>query len=131
MQTAHSVKDHEGRISGTSLYVGGNHSSREVNLSSSLNDNDCENVFCSQAKRCKTKAENSARTTSLRLFNMDFKSAFIDMENIDRSFEMTVINAISLYPAILQEVATTATALPPTQVSVKKLFSALPLLALI
>ena len=105
--------------------MGGNHSSREVNLSSSLNDNDCENVFCRQAKRCKTGTENFAKTTSLRLFNMDFKNAFIDMENIDRSFEMTVINAISLYPAILQEVATTSTALPPTQSSVKKLFSAL------
>ena len=56
---------------------------------------------------------------------MDFNNALTDMENIDRSSKATVMDAISRYPAILQKVAYTVTALPATQVSVEKLFSAL------
>ena len=56
---------------------------------------------------------------------MDFNNALTYMENVDRSSKMTVMNAISRYPAILQKVAYTVTALPSTQVSVETLFSAL------
>ena len=56
---------------------------------------------------------------------MDFNNALRDMENIDRSSKVTVMDAISRYLAILQKVAYTVTALPSTQVSVKRLFSAL------
>jgi len=61
----------------------------------------------------------------LRLFKMDFNNALTDMENIDRSSKVTVMDAISRYPSILQKVAYTVTALPSTQVSVERLFSAL------
>ena len=43
---------------------------------------------------------------------------------------MTVMDAISRYPAILQKVAYTVTALPSTQVSVERLFSALHIICL-
>ena len=56
---------------------------------------------------------------------MDFNNALTDMENIDRSSKVTVMDATSRYPAILQKVAYTVTALPSTQVSVERLFSAL------
>jgi len=56
---------------------------------------------------------------------MDFNNALTDMENIDRSSKVTVMDAISRYPSILQKVTYTVTALPSTQVSVERLFSAL------
>jgi len=56
---------------------------------------------------------------------MDFNNALTDMENIDRSSKVTVMDAISRYPSILQKVAYIVTALPSTQVSVERLFSAL------
>jgi len=48
-----------------------------------------------------------------------------DLENIDRSSKVTVMDAISRYPSILQKAACTVTALPSTQVNVERLFSAL------
>jgi len=56
---------------------------------------------------------------------MDFNNALTDMENIDRSSKVTVMDAISRYPSILKKVAYTVTTLPSTKVSVKRLFSAL------
>ena len=56
---------------------------------------------------------------------MDFNDTLADMENIDRSSKVTVMDAISRYPAILQKVAYTVTALLSTQVSVERLISAL------
>ena len=50
------------------------------------------------------------------------------MEKIDRSSKLTVLQAIERYPQIVQKVAYTVTALPPTQVSVERLFSALHLI---
>ena len=61
---------------------------------------------------------------------MNFNNALTDMENIDRSSKMTVMDAISRYPAILQKVTYTITALPSTQVSVERLFSALRIIRL-
>ena len=46
-------------------------------------------------------------------------------KSIDRSSKVTVMDAISRYPSILQKVAYKVTALPSTQVSVERLFSAL------
>ena len=61
---------------------------------------------------------------------MDFNNALTDIENIDRSSKMTVMDAISCYPAILQKAAYTVTALPSTQVSVERLFSTLHIICL-
>ena len=43
---------------------------------------------------------------------MDFNNALRDMENIDRSSKVAVMDAISRYLAILEKVAYTVTALP-------------------
>ena len=50
------------------------------------------------------------------------------MEKIDRSSKLSVLQAIERYSQIVQKVAYTVTALPPTQVSVERLFSALRLI---
>ena len=47
------------------------------------------------------------------------------MEMIDRASKVNVMDAIAQYPTILQKVSFTVTALPPTQVTVERLFSAL------
>ena len=49
------------------------------------------------------------------------------MEKINRSSELIVLQTIEHYPQFFQKVAYTVPALPSTQVSVKRLFSALHL----
>jgi len=44
---------------------------------------------------------------------------------IDRASKVNVMDAIAQYPTILQKVSFTVTALPPTQVTVERLFSVL------
>ena len=52
-------------------------------------------------------------------------SSDVFRNRIDRSSKVAVMDAISMYPDILQKVAYSVTALPRTQVSVERLFSAL------
>ena len=110
------------------LFEEENQNSRKENFSSTSEseDEDFEKLLDRQAKRRKTYTEDAAGNLSpLRLFIMDFNNALTDMENIDRSSKMTVMDAIFRYPAILQKVAYTVTTLPSTQVSVERLFFAL------
>ena len=128
LQIALSLKHHEERRCGANLFKEKNQSSRKENFSSTCEseDEDFEKLLDRQAKRRKTYTEDAASNLSpLRLFKMDFNNALTDMENIDRSSKVTVMGAILRYPGILQKVAYTVTALPSTQVSVEKLFSAL------
>ena len=47
------------------------------------------------------------------------------MEKYNRSSKLTITEVLPLYPEIIRNVARTITAMPPTQVSVERLFSAL------
>ena len=128
LQIALSLKHHEERRCGANLFKEENQSNRIENFSSTSEseDEDFEKLRDKQAKLHKTDTENAASNSSpLHLFKMDFNTSLRDMENIDRSSKVTVIDAISCYPAILHKVEYTVTALPSTQVSVKRLFSAL------
>ena len=58
-------------------------------------------------------------------FRHAFYTALTKAETFDRSSKLTVDKAIPLYLKIVQEVAIAVTALPPSQVSVEPLFSAL------
>ena len=128
LQIALSLKHHEERRCGANPFEEENRSSGKENFSSTSEseDEDFEKLLDKQAKRRNTYTEDAASNSSpLRLFKMDFNNALTDMENIDRSSKVTVMDAISRYPSILQKVAYIVTALPSTQVSVERLFSAL------
>ena len=58
-------------------------------------------------------------------FRHAFYTALTKVETFDRSSKLTVDKTIPLYPNIVQEAAIAVTALPPSQVSVERLFSAL------
>ena len=128
LKIAFSLKHHEKRRCGANLFEKENQSRRKENFSSTSEseDEDFQKLLDRQAKCRKTHTEDAASNLSpLRLFKMDFNNALTDMENIDKLSKMTVMDAISPYPAILQKVAYTVTALPSTQVSVERLYSAL------
>ena len=81
-----------------------------------------------EAKRHRTENEKGSENSEVSLlskFKLDFSNALIEVEKIDRSSKLSAIEAIPKYPEIVQNVAYTVSALPPTQVSVERLFSAL------
>ena len=104
LQIVLSLKHHEERRCGANLWKKENQSSIKEDFSSTSEseDEDFEKLLDRQAKRRKTYTEDAASDSSpLRLFKMDFNNALTDMENIDRSSTVTVMDAISRYPAIL------------------------------
>ena len=127
LEIALAMKNHKERTrrSGVDLCEVRNEGNLEENFSSTSEDEDFEKILDRQAKRGKTETFNLSTSSPLQLFKTDFNNALPNMEKIDRSSKMSVMNAIPLYPAILQDVAYAVTALPPTQVSVERLFSAL------
>jgi len=128
LQIALSLRHHEERRCGANLFKEENQSSRKESFSSTSEseDEDFEKLLDRQAKRRKTYTEDAASNSSpLRLFKTGFNNALTVMENVDRSPKVPVTDAISRYPSILQKVAYTVTALPSTQVSVERLYSAL------
>nr|XP_039273925.1 uncharacterized protein LOC120347876 [Styela clava] len=81
-----------------------------------------------EAKRRRTEKESrnsNSDLSPLSKFKRDFFYALNDVEKIDRSYKLDILKAIPEYPEIVQNVAYMVTALPPTQVSVERLFSAL------
>ena len=107
LQFALSLKHHEERRCGANLFEEENQSNRTENFSftSESEDEHFEKLLNRQAKRRKTDTEDAASNSSpLRLFKMDFNNALRDMENIDRSSKVTVMNAIFRYLVILQKV---------------------------
>ena len=102
LRIALSFKHHEERRCGANLFKEENQNSRKENFSSTSEseDEDFEKLLDRQAKRRKTYTEDAASNSSpLRLFKMDFNNALTDMENIDRSSKVTVMDAISCYPS--------------------------------
>lgn len=65
---------------------------------------------------------------SISKFKNEFYDALKTVEKIDRAYNLNVKMAIQRYPEIIKDSALTVTALPPTQVSVERLFSALKIL---
>ena len=92
------------------------------------NDLDFKKQLDMQAKRQRLKKEISDEPNFDATFRESFEKALVKIEKIDRSSTLTVLQAIEHYPQIVQKVAYTVTALPLTQVSVERLFSALHLI---
>ena len=102
----------------------------ETLSTASLSDDesDFEKQLDMLAKRQQLEIEISDEPNFDATFRESFKKALVKMEKIDRSSKLTVLHAIEHYPQIVQKVAYTVTALPPTQVSVEQLFCALNLI---
>ncbi|KAM9308920.1 LOW QUALITY PROTEIN: uncharacterized protein PAF06_013141 [Gastrophryne carolinensis] len=64
----------------------------------------------------------------IKKFQQEFYKALKEVEKYDRSSKLTVEEAILVYPEIVSDVARIVTAMPPTQVSVERLFSALKII---
>ena len=128
LQIALSLKYYEEIRTSANLFEEEIHSSRKENFSftSESEDEDFEKLLDKQAKRRRTDTEGAdVKSSPLRRFKMNFNNALTEMENINRSLKMYVMDAISRYPATLNRVAYAVTALPSAQVSVERLFSAL------
>ena len=102
----------------------------ETFSTTSLSDDelDFEKQLDMQAKRQRFEKEISDEPNLDAAFRECFEKVLVEMEKIDRSSKLTVLQAIERYPQIVQKVAYTVTALPPTQVSVERFFSPLHLI---
>ena len=86
----------------------------------------CEEI--SRKRRCIQAEESESHNPSeIQAFQTDFLDALNHVDSFDISSKLKVRQAINQYPEIVQKAATAVTALPPTQVSVERLFSALRL----
>ena len=101
--------------------------SADKHASTSSSEDDFEKQLDQQAKakHCRLDKEGEEVLSLLSQFKAKVVNALTDMEKIDRESKMDVMNAIPHYPPMLQKLAFILTALPPTQVSVERLFSAL------
>ena len=79
-------------------------------------------------KRQQLEKETSDESNFDATFRESFQKILVKMEKINQSSKLTVLQAIEHYQQIVQKVAYTVTARPPTQVSVERLFSALHLI---
>ncbi|XP_044134821.1 AP-4 complex subunit mu-1 isoform X1 [Bufo gargarizans] len=64
----------------------------------------------------------------IKKFQQEFYKALKEVEKYDRSSKLTVEEAILVYPENVSDVARIVTAMPPTQVSVERLFSGLKII---
>lgn len=102
------------------------------NPSSSSESEECdfEKLLDYEEKSKRQRLDESAITVKqspISKFKFDFTASLAEMEKFDRKSRLNVFEAISVYPDIMQDAARTVSALPPTQVSVERLFSALRL----
>lgn len=103
-------------------------SSQESASSSSNEDLDFEK-YLNQLDVIKRKRYNEKEPdTEEQKFKKEFFTALEGVEKYDRSSKLNVQEAIDVYPKIIENVARIVTALPPTQVSVERLFSALKII---
>ncbi|KAL8203028.1 UNVERIFIED_CONTAM: hypothetical protein K2H54_036077 [Gekko kuhli] len=65
----------------------------------------------------------------IKRFQQEFYKVLEEVKKYDRSSKLTVEEAILVYPEIVSDVARIVTAMPPTQVSAKRLFSALKIMS--
>lgn len=87
-----------------------------------------DNMEQAKAKRCRREEDSSPIANRLSKFQQNFSLALKEVEQFNRSSKLTVHEAIPLYPEIVRDVARVVTALPPTQVSVERLFSSLKIM---
>ncbi|MDI4567967.1 MAG: hypothetical protein E7Y34_02680 [Mycoplasma sp.] len=83
-----------------------------------------DNIEKAKAKRMKIKNQEPL-DIKMKKYKQDFYTAFEEIEKYDCACKTPLLELIKIYPEKLKEVALTVTALPPTQVSVERLFSAL------
>ena len=102
----------------------------ETSSTASLSDDKLyfEKKLETHAKRQQLEKETLDEPNYDATFRESFEKVLVKMEKINRSSKLTVLQAIEHYPQIVQKVAYTITALPPTQVNVERLFSALHLI---
>ena len=83
---------------------------KDESSTSGSDNEDFEKYLDSQAKRRKMENKKPPDNSSLlQEFTLNFISASNDIEMIDRTSKLSVMIAISRYPAILQKVAYTVT----------------------
>jgi hypothetical protein len=78
----------------------------------------------SKAKRCRLNVRKQSFDIKLMKFTQDFFDG-LKVEEYDRSSKLTILEVIPAYPEIVKPAAMIVTAMPPTQVSMEQLFSAL------
>ncbi|KAM9307836.1 uncharacterized protein PAF06_011978 [Gastrophryne carolinensis] len=81
-----------------------------------------------RAKRSRIEKESHPSEDTASRFRQNFACALKELEKFDRSSKITVQQAINMYPETVKDVARVVSALPPTQVSVERLFSALKII---
>ena len=126
LQIALSLKHHEERRCGENLFEEENQSSGKENFSSTSEseDEDFGKLLDRQAKRRKIYTEDVASNSSpLRLFKMDFNNALTDIKSDCHGCNFSL-------PIHFAKSSIHVTALPSTQVSVERLFSALRIIRL-
>ena len=82
-------------------------------------------IVSPQVKRRRLCASGQQVDVSLIQFKQEFLDALQEVLKYDRSTKLSVAEAVNLYPGIVKEITNIVTAMPPTQVSVERLFSAL------
>ncbi|XP_023239226.1 uncharacterized protein LOC111637867 [Centruroides sculpturatus] len=78
-------------------------------------------------RRLTNQETNPAEIEKIK-FEQNFLNGLIEIEKYDRLSKLNVEEAISIYPEIIRDAARSVTAMPPTQVSVERLFSALKII---
>ena len=73
-------------------------------------------------KRQKLESQNKGNPQK---FRKNFQTALKEMESFNRTSKKSVQDVIPVYPELIRKAAIAVTGLPPTQVSVERLFSAL------
>lgn len=121
-----SLKNEEVAVQHTLSDVAGNSSSQGESDSEDL---EFEQLLDRQERVKRQRMDESQETVSaLDSFRQNFRVSLKEIEKYNRTSKLNLQQAISLYPDSVKEVARVVTALPPTQVSVERLFSALKLI---
>ena len=101
--------------------------SLDTSTDRSLNDTEDFDAYMDRLDRKRLKREQK-NTPKANEFETKFDVAFNHMKNIPRESRTKLEDALESYAPVLQEAARVASALPPTQVSVERLFSSLKIL---
>jgi hypothetical protein len=82
----------------------------------------------SKAEHCCLNVRKQSFDIKLMKFKQDFFDGLKEVEQYDRSSKLTILEVIPAYPEIVKPAAMIVTAMPPTQVSMEQLFSALKII---
>lgn len=83
-----------------------------------------DNIEKERAKRIKLEKQEPVDIKK-KIYKEEFYKSLEEIEKYDRSTKTPLLELIQIYPEKIKEIAFLVTALPPTQVSVERLFSAL------